>query len=95
MGSARHVVQLMLAALCAGAAALCWAQVSSLVDVAPVTEGEPATVSVVYDPPMMFLALVCGTAAGVLVVLGLAGLVRRARLAQYTPWGYIGRHGDN
>lgn len=62
-----------------------WLGVTSLVDVAPVTEGQPATVSVVYDPPMMFLALVCATAAGVLTVLGLTGLVRRARLAQYTP----------
>jgi uncharacterized protein (TIGR03382 family) len=34
---------------------------------------------------MMLLALLLGTAAGVLGVLGVAGLVRRRRLARYTP----------
>lgn len=62
-----------------------WLGVTSLVDVAPVTEGQPATVSVVYDPPMMMLAMVLGTAAGVLAVLGVAGLVRRRQVAEDTP----------
>lgn len=52
------------------------AGVTSLVDVAPVTEGQPATVSVVYDPPLMILTWVLATAAGVFAVLGLAGLRR-------------------
>ena len=56
---------------------LAWLQVRSLVDVAPVTDGQPATVSVVYDPPTMLLVLVLATAAGVLAVLGVAGLRRR------------------
>ena len=85
MRSARHVAQLVLAAVFAGAAALCWTQISSPVDIAPVTDGEPATISVVYDPPLMFLALVCATIAGVLAVLGVAGLRRRRRVAEYTP----------
>jgi hypothetical protein len=33
---------------------------------------------VVYDPPMMVLALLLATIAGVLVILGVAGLRRRA-----------------
>lgn len=81
----RHVLQLVLAAVAGGFALRAWLGVTSLVDVAPVTEGQPATVSVVYDPPLMVLALVLGTAAGVLAVLGVAGLVRRRRLVQYTP----------
>ncbi len=86
----RHLVQLVLAVLSAGAAALCWGGVTSLVDVAPVTEGEPATVSVVYDPPLMFLALILATVAGVLAVLAVSGLLRHRRppvggLAEYTP----------
>ena len=68
-----HTVQLALAALAGAAAVRVWLSVTSLVDVAPVTEGQPATVSVVYDPPMMLLALLLGTAAGVLGVLGVAG----------------------
>jgi hypothetical protein len=84
----RHVVQLLLAVAAAVAAVLSWAQVQSLVDVAPVTEGQPATVSAVYDPPMMVLTLVLATAAGVLAVLGIAGLRRGNRITvldTYTP----------
>jgi len=82
----RHVVQLGLAAVAAVGAALCWSQVRSLVDVPPITDGEPATVSVVYDPPLMFLAWLLATVAGVLIVLGVAGLRRRRiTLGQYTP----------
>lgn len=73
----RHVVQLVLAAVAAVAAVVCWLQVKSLVDVPPVTEGQPATVSVVYDPPLMILCWLLATTAGVLAVLGVAGLRRR------------------
>lgn len=72
----RHVVQLVLAVAAAAGAALCWSHVRSWVDVAPVTEGQPATVSVVYDPPLMMLAWLLATAAGVLLVLGVVGLRR-------------------
>ena len=84
----RHLLQLLAAAMAVVGAALCWSQVTSLVDVAPVTDGQPATVSVVYDPPMMVLTLVLATAAGVLAVLAIAGLRRAARkppLVAYTP----------
>lgn len=73
----RHLVQLVLAAAAAVAAVLCWLQVTSLVDIAPVTDGQPATVSVVYSPPLMLLVWVLAVAAGVLAVLGAAGLLRR------------------
>jgi len=84
----RHVAQVVLAVAAAAGAALSWAQVRSLVEVAPVTEGQPATVSAVYDPPMMMLTLVLVTAAGVLAILGIAGLrraARKSRLDTYTP----------
>jgi len=76
----RHGVQLLLAVAAAAAAALCWSQVVSMVEVAPVTEGQPATASAVYDPPMMLLTLLLATTAGVLAVLGLAGLRRAMTL---------------
>jgi len=84
----RHVGQAVLAVAAAAGAVLSWAQVRSLVDVAPVSEGQPATVSVVYDPPMMVLTLVLATAAGVLAILGIAGLRRGSRVSTldtYTP----------
>ena len=73
----RHVVQLTLAAVAAAGAVLCWLQVISLVDVAPVTDGQPATVSHVYNPPLMLVVWVLAVAAGVLAVLGVAGWLRR------------------
>jgi hypothetical protein len=84
----RHAIQLVLGLGAMAGVALCWSQVKSLVDVAPVTEGQPATVSVVYDPPMMALTLALATAAGVLVVLGVTGLRRQVpepALDPYTP----------
>ena len=89
MGSpVRYVVQLLVALAATVGAALCWAQVRSFVEVAPVTEGQPSTVSVVYDPPMMVLGLVLATVAGVLAIYGVAGLRRRVpqiTLDTYTP----------
>ena len=89
MGSpVRYVVQLLVALAATVGAALCWARVRSLVEVAPVTEGQPSTVSVVYDPPMMVLGLVLATVAGVLAIYGVAGLRRRVpqiTLDTYTP----------
>lgn len=77
VSGARHVVQLVLAAAALAGAAVGWSQVRSWVDVAPVTEGQPSTVSVVYDPPLMMLVWLLATAAGVLIVLGVTGLRRR------------------
>ena len=86
MRRGRHIAQLVLALAAAGGAVLAWLAVKSFVDVAPVAEGQPATVSVVYDPPLMMLAWLLGTTAGVLAVLGVAGLRRgRGALDQYTP----------
>jgi hypothetical protein len=73
----KPAVQVALALVAIVAAVLCWQQVTSLVDVPPVIEGQPATVSVVYDPPLMMLSWLLATAGGVLAVLGIAGLRRR------------------
>lgn len=73
----RPLVQFVLALACAVGAAVCWGRISGVVDVAPVTDGQPATVSVVYDPPMLLAVWVLCTAAGVLLVLALAGVRRR------------------
>lgn len=74
---ARHIAQLVLAVAAAVGGGVCWSHIRRWVDVAPIMEGQPATVSVVYDPPLMMLAWLLATAAGVLVVLGVSGLRRR------------------
>lgn len=76
----RHRIQLVFAVLAGVAAVVCWLNITSLVDIPPITDGQPATVSVVYDPPLMFLAWFLGTTAGVLAVLGVAGLRRHGRM---------------
>ncbi len=65
-------------AACAAAAgcALSWLNVRSTVSVAPITDGEPSTTSVVYDPPLLLLTLLLATVAGVLAVVGAARLRR-------------------
>jgi len=73
----KPVFQLVLAALAAIGAVVSWAQVTSMVDVPPLADGQPATVSVVYDPPLMMLTWLLVTSAGVLAVLGVSGLRRR------------------
>jgi hypothetical protein len=82
----RHIVQLVLAVVAAVGAAVAWSQVRSWVAVAPITDGQPATVSVVYNPPLMMLAWLLATAAGVLLVLGVSGLRRSRRTIEvHTP----------
>lgn len=74
----KHIAQLLVAAMAAVGAVLAWVRVASTVDVPPIADGQPATVSVVYHPPMLVLVLVLATVAGVLTVLGVAGM-RRGR----------------
>ena len=75
----RHIVQLVLAALALIGAVLSWLQVRSVVAVSPIADGQPATTSVDYSPPMMLLTMLLVTVAGVLIVLGVAGLTRARR----------------
>ncbi len=80
-------MQLVLATLALIGAVLSWLQVRSIVGVSPIADGQPATTSVVYSPPMMLLTMLLATVAGVLIVLGVAGLirVRRARTPGSVP----------
>ncbi|TGD88927.1 hypothetical protein BayCH28_05935 [Mycolicibacterium sp. CH28] len=75
----RHIVQLVLAVLVLAAGIASGLAARTMVYVAPVTDGQPSTTSVVYNPPMMMLTWALVTAAGVLAVLGVAGLVRARR----------------
>jgi len=76
---ARPAVWFAIAALYAVACVIAWSTAQRSVDVAPVIEGAPATVTVVYDPQWLALSLLAAAAAGIAVVLGVAGRVCAAR----------------
>jgi hypothetical protein len=73
----RAVVELVLAATAFGGCVLSWVRSRSTVDVAPIATGEPSTTSVVYYAPLLVLAVVLATVAGVLLVVAVAQLGRR------------------
>ncbi|OSC42594.1 hypothetical protein [Mycobacterium decipiens] len=74
----RAGVELFVACAALMGGALSWSQTRSAVAVAPVADGQPLTVSVVYHPQLLMLTLLLATIAGVLAVVGTARL-RRAR----------------
>jgi hypothetical protein len=76
----RAVVQLVLAAGAAVGCVLSWLAAVTTVEVPPVIEGEPMTTSSVYSAPLLSLALLLATVAGVLAVLGVAGWRRVGRV---------------
>ncbi|ULE35519.1 hypothetical protein K3G64_05925 [Mycobacterium sp. IDR2000157661] len=63
--------------MAAAGAALAWLAATTTVPVPPPLEGEPSTTSVEYGAPLVGLALLLVTVAGVLVVLGVGRLRRR------------------
>jgi hypothetical protein len=78
MVSQRALVELALALAALVATAVSWLHTRSTVAVAPVADGAPATMSVVYHPQLLVLTLLLATLAGVLAVVGTVRL-RRAR----------------
>lgn len=74
----RALLELLLAIVAAVGCVVSWLAAATTVVVAPVLDGEPQTTSTVYSAPMLVLALLLATAAGVLAVLGAARL-RRSR----------------
>ena len=75
----RARIELLVAVIAAAGCVVSWLAASSTVVVGPVIEGEPQTTSVVYSPPLLVLSLFLATVAGVLAVLGIAGLRRGAK----------------
>lgn len=76
MTTRRAVVELLLGCAAAVGSVLSWLGAGSAVQVAPVVTGEPATSSVTYYSPLIVLALLLATLAGVLAVVGVARLRR-------------------
>jgi len=78
IGRYRAVLELALACAALVGAGVSWVHTRSTVAVGPVAEGQPVTMSEVYHPQQLVLTLLLVTVAGVLAVVGTAGL-RRAR----------------
>lgn len=76
--STRATIELIVACAALVCSGLTWSQSHHTVSVAPIAEGQPSTMSLVYDPQLLLLTLVLLTTAGVLAVIGIARL-RRAR----------------
>ncbi len=68
------LIQLVLAGLALVGAVASWLAAGSREKVPPILEGQPEMTTMVYYPPLIVLALVLLTAAGVLAVLGVARL---------------------
>lgn len=81
----RAVVELGLACAAVVGCAFAWSGVRSTVSIAPVADGQPVTTAVAYDPPLVMLTLLLAAAAGVLAVLGAAGLRRTVTGNRDTP----------
>ncbi|HVQ97756.1 MAG TPA: hypothetical protein VMS16_02920 [Mycobacterium sp.] len=80
----RGTLELVLAAAALTCAALTWSQSHRAVAVAPIADGQPATVSVVYDPQLLLLTMLLAIVAGILAVVGTAR-IRRAPRAGHSP----------
>jgi hypothetical protein len=70
----RVLVELGLACLALVGAAASWVHARHLVAVAPIAEGQPVTLSLVYEPQQLLLTMLLAMLAGVLAVAGIAGL---------------------
>jgi hypothetical protein len=82
----RAVLELVLAVAAAVGCVASWVRAESTVMIAPIANGEPSTTSVVYYAPLLFLAFVLGTLAGVLAVVGVARW-RRSRVVPRSRFG--------
>lgn len=72
----RAVAELGLAVAALLGAASSWLDARSVVLVQPVADGQPATVSTVYDAQQLLMMFILAAAAGVLAVVGSARLAR-------------------
>ncbi len=80
----RALVELGLACAALVGAGVSCSHARSTVGVAPITDGQPVTMSVVYDPQQLLLTMLLAMVAGVLAVVGM-GRLRRARRSPNAP----------
>ncbi|MCV7428863.1 hypothetical protein [Mycobacterium montefiorense] len=80
MARYRALVELGLAGAALVGVGASWLHARHIVGVAPITDGQPSTTSLVYDPAL--LAMLLATIAGVLAVLGTSRLWQASRSAK-------------
>ncbi|RFD26296.1 hypothetical protein MUBE_05030 [Mycobacterium uberis] len=73
----RAVIELVLASLIFVGAQVSWLRSRYTVPVAPIADGWPTPMSVVYDPQQLLLTLLLGTLSGILGVVGVARLLSK------------------
>jgi hypothetical protein len=78
------MLELTLAAVALAGAAVSWLMSRSTVVNPPIGDGEPATDSISYYPPLVMLAFMLCALAGSLLVVGIARW-RRLRVALAAP----------
>lgn len=79
MARFRALLALGLACAAAAGAAVSWLHSRHTVSVAPIADGQPVTLALVYDPQLLFLTMLLAIVAGVLAVVGVAALWRSRR----------------
>ncbi|BCI51472.1 hypothetical protein NIIDNTM18_07500 [Mycolicibacterium litorale] len=72
----RALLELVSAAAAAVGCVASWSAAGRPATAAPVVPGEPETAVMVYSAPLLVLALLLATLAGVLLVVGVARLRR-------------------
>lgn len=70
----RALVALVLACAALVGVVLSWLHSRHTVTVAPIVDGQPSTTALVYDPQLLLLTMLLAILAGVLAVVGVAGL---------------------
>ncbi|MCV7409655.1 hypothetical protein AWC05_24675 [Mycobacterium florentinum] len=75
----RALAELVLACAALVGVALSWLHARHIVEVGPITDGQPTTTALVYNPQLLLLAMVLAIIAGVLAVIGIARLWRARR----------------
>ncbi|MEE6135407.1 hypothetical protein SKC41_03575 [Mycobacterium sp. 050128] len=78
MARYRALAELVVACAALVGVGVSWLHARHIVLVAPITDGQPSTTALVYNPQLLLLAMLLAMIAGVLGVLGIARL-RRAR----------------
>lgn len=75
----RALVELALAGTALVGVGVSWLHARHVVNVAPITDGQPSTTALVYNPQLLLLAMLLAMIAGVLAVVGVARLWRARR----------------
>lgn len=72
IGRSRALLELVLACAALVGAGVSWSHARFTRGVGPVAEGQPYTMSLVYNPQLLLLTMVLAIIAGVLAVVGVA-----------------------